>query len=149
MWFLESGKHKHTHSPHSLARVPFSFTCSQQLPASTRRAESSAGVAHSHLLLPLTTIPLCNIIPGFWTQYYNPHSKIFLRRTMKPILTKRQFNKATLTTLWDLSLQFLVIWYIKLQLSRKECIYLHVSNHSSSTSKISKVLHMSLFFCHF
>lgn len=64
-------------------------------------------------------------------------------------LTKRQFNKTTLTTLWDSGLQFLVIWYIKLQLSRKDCVYLHVRNHSSSTSKIRKVLHMSLFFCHF
>lgn len=46
---LESGKHTHKHSPHPLARVHFSFTCcNQQLCVSTRKAENSAGIAHTH-----------------------------------------------------------------------------------------------------
>lgn len=86
-WNLESTD---THSPHSLARVPFSFTCcTQQLPLSTRKAESSASIAHAHLLLPLTRIPLCNIIPVFWAQDYSPHSKILLRRILKPSTDKK------------------------------------------------------------
>lgn len=85
-WNLESTD---THSPHSLVRVLSSLTCcSQQLPVSTRKAESSASIAHTHLLLPLTRIPLCNIIPVFWAQYYNPHSKILLRRILKPSTKK-------------------------------------------------------------
>lgn len=78
---LESEKHTHKHSPHPLARVHFSFTCcNQQLCVSTRKAENSSGIAHTHILLSLTRIPLCNIIPVFWAQYYNLHSNILFRR---------------------------------------------------------------------
>lgn len=78
---LESGKRTHKHSLHPLARVHFSFTCcNQQLCVSTRKAENSSGIAHTHILLSLTRIPLCNIIPVFWAQYYNLHANILFRR---------------------------------------------------------------------
>lgn len=86
---------------------------------------------------------------GVTLSHFSGHSitilipKCFSEEFWSLPLTQRQFNKATLT-LGDSSLQFLVTWYIKLQLSRKDCVYLHVSNHSSSTSKISKVLHVSI-----
>lgn len=43
----------------------------------------------THLLLPLTATPGCNVIPLFWAHYYNPHSKMLLRRILKPSTDKK------------------------------------------------------------
>lgn len=76
MWGLQLGKHTHKQPPPTGQGWLTSTCCNLQLHLSIRKAGNSAGVAHTHILLSLRRIPLCNIIPLFWAQYYNLYSKI-------------------------------------------------------------------------